>query len=61
MMILQKIEPKFIMICCNKKGTHTIQKFIDLVNFKDEEDYFKRVITNNVLELSYDSQGTHVI
>lgn len=40
MIILERIAPSFVKICCNKKGTHTIQKFIDLVNLENEEKYF---------------------
>jgi len=61
MIILKKIEADFIAICCNKRGTHTIQKFIDLVNLEQEEKFFQRVLRGHVLELSYDSQGTHVV
>lgn len=40
MFILERIANDFVKICCNKKGTHTIQKFIDLVNLENEEKYF---------------------
>lgn len=50
--ILEKIEANFIEISCNKKGTHTIQKFIDLVNLVKEEEYFQRVLKGQVARLS---------
>lgn len=40
MIILERIAQDFVPICCNKKGTHTIQKFIDLANLQQEEKYF---------------------
>jgi hypothetical protein len=40
MIILESIAKDFIIICCNKKGTHTIQKFIDLANLEAEEKFF---------------------
>ena len=59
--ILKSIQVKFIEICCNKKGTHTIQKMIDLVNLPEEEDFIRNALIGNVVRLSKDSQGTHVI
>lgn len=40
MQILERISTDFVAICCNKKGTHTIQKFIDLVNLEQEVKFF---------------------
>lgn len=40
MFILERIAKDFVSICCDKKGTHTVQKFIDLVNLEQEEKYF---------------------
>jgi hypothetical protein len=42
-----------VKICCNKKGTHTIQKFIDLVNLEIEERFFQKVLKGHVIELSF--------
>eukprot|EP00347_Sterkiella_histriomuscorum_P024135 403332189 len=61
MQILERISVDFVAICCNKKGTHTIQKFIDLVNLEAEEKFFQRVLAGHVALLSSDVQGTHVI
>lgn len=40
MQILERISEDFVKICCNKKGTHTVQKFIDLANLEVEEKFF---------------------
>ena len=53
--ILKSIKLKFIEICCNKKGTHTIQKMIDLVNLPEEEDFIRNALIGNVVRLSKDS------
>lgn len=50
--ILKKITPRFIEICCNKKGTHTIQTMFDLVNLPEEEDLIRNALVGNILTLS---------
>ena len=50
--ILKNISPKFIEICCNRKGTHTIQAMFDLINRQDEEEFIKNGIQGNVIVLS---------
>lgn len=59
--VLRSIQPHFIEICCNKKGTHSIQKMIDLVNLPEEEEFIRNALIGNVVFLSKDTQGTHVI
>lgn len=49
MQILERIVNDFVVICCNKKGTHTIQKFIDLVNLEQEEKYFQKTLAGHVV------------
>ena len=46
------ITPRFIEICCNKKGTHTIQTMFDLVNLPEEEDCIRNALSGNVITLS---------
>ncbi len=53
MEILERISPDFVKICCDKKGTHTIQKFIDLVNLEQEEKFFQKVLKGHVVLLSF--------
>lgn len=53
MQILERIAGDFVIICKNKKGTHTIQKFIDLVNLEAEEKFFQRVLNGHVVDLSF--------
>ncbi len=43
--ILEKIRQDFNLICCSKKGTHSIQKFVDMANLEREEVYFHEVLT----------------
>lgn len=59
--ILEKIQENFIQVCKDKKGTHTIQKMVDLVNLPEEEKFFERTLTGHVGKLAIDQQGTHII
>lgn len=46
------IKAKFIEICCNKKGTHTIQTMFDLVNLPEEEDFIRAALMGNIVTLA---------
>ena len=59
--ILQNMRERIIEVCCNKKGTHTIQTMVDLVNLPEEEDFIRKALRGNIVRLSLDSQGTHVV
>jgi len=43
------------------KGTHTIQKMVDLANLDEEEKFFEIVLTGHVGVLAIDQQGTHIV
>jgi hypothetical protein len=34
---------------------------IDLINLQEEEEFIRDILTNHVVHLSLDSQGTHVV
>lgn len=59
--ILKKVEENFIQVCKDKKGTHTIQKMVDLANLQEEEEFFEKALTGHVGKLAIDQQGTHII
>eukprot|EP00825_Cyclidium_porcatum_P036285 TRINITY_DN3820_c0_g1_i7.p1 TRINITY_DN3820_c0_g1~~TRINITY_DN3820_c0_g1_i7.p1 ORF type:complete len:670 (+),score=108.03 TRINITY_DN3820_c0_g1_i7:120-2129(+) len=61
LLILKIIAPKLVEIACDKKGTHALQALVSLINCKQEEDLIKNTIQNNVLQLTLDNQGTHLI
>jgi hypothetical protein len=52
MQILERISDDFVTICCDKRGTHTAQTFIDLVNLEQEIKFFIRVLHGHVADLS---------
>lgn len=49
------------MFARTNKGTHTIQKMVDLANLDEEEKYFETVLAGHVGMLAIDQQGTHII
>lgn len=59
--ILRKVEENFIQVCKDKKGTHTIQKMVDLANLPEEEKFFEKALTGHVGKLAIDQQGTHIV
>lgn len=52
--ILRLIEPDFIDICKDKRGTHTIQKIMDTLIVPEEERILKSCLLNKIFELSID-------
>ena len=59
--ILQSIKEDFIQICTDKKGTHTVQRLIDMVDTQEEEKALLDCVQGQVVKLCMDAQGTHVM
>lgn len=59
--ILQSIKDDFIQICTDKKGTHTVQRLIDMVDTQEEEKALLECVQGQVVKLCMDAQGTHVM
>jgi DNA-binding transcriptional regulator/RsmH inhibitor MraZ len=59
--ILKSINTNFIEICTDKKGTHTVQRLIDMVSTSEEEKALGECIQGQVVKLAMDAQGTHVM
>ena len=56
-----KLKETSLMFAKINKGTHTIQKMVDLANLDEEEKFFETVLTGQVGMLAIDQQGTHII
>ncbi len=52
---------EFTDISCNASGTHALQSMIEIINMPGEEELVKEAVKDNILRLSYDINGTHVI
>jgi hypothetical protein len=52
---------EFADISCNNSGTHALQSLIEIINMPGEEELLKQAVSKNILKLSYDVNGTHVI
>jgi len=59
--ILELIRKDFTKICCDQRGTHTIQTIFDTLSLPDEEKYIESVLRGKISFLSMDQQGTHVV
>lgn len=59
--ILENIKPMFMEACKSKKGTHTVQKLIELMSVEKEEKYMFGLLEGNICDLSQDDQGIHVV
>lgn len=45
----------------DRKGTHSMQCLIEMVNMPDEEAELRQSITAHILPLAFDPNGTHVL
>jgi len=59
--LLKKISPHMIKIACDKRGTHSMQSLIQLINMDEEEVTLEEAIKDHVIELSFNQNGTHVL
>lgn len=48
-------------ISCDRKGTHSMQCLIEMINMPEEEDELKAGIEDKVIPLAFDANGTHVL
>jgi hypothetical protein len=48
-------------ISCDRKGTHSMQCLIEMINMPEEEDELKSGIREHVIDLAFDPNGTHVL
>jgi hypothetical protein len=59
--ILQVLSPNILKISCDRKGTHSMQCLIEMINMPDEEEALKNGIKTHVIDLAFDANGTHVL
>lgn len=50
-----------MLISCDRKGTHSMQCLIEMINMVEEENELKEAIRNHVIPLAFDPNGTHVL
>lgn len=50
-----------MFISCDRKGTHSMQCLIEMINMTEEEVALKEAIQSHVIPLSFDLNGTHVL
>jgi len=59
--LLQEIAPSMVRVACDRKGTHSLQAIVSLVNRDVEEKLIRDALQGHIVELAFDSQGTHLI
>lgn len=59
--LLKKISPHIINISCDKRGTHSMQSMIQLINMEEEEQTLEDALSQHVISLCFDPNGTHVL
>jgi hypothetical protein len=48
-------------VACDRKGTHSLQGIVSLINRDCEDKLIQDTLQDNIIDLSLDSQGTHLI
>jgi len=59
--LLQKISPFMVKIDCHKKGTHTLQVIVTLMNKGVEYHLIREAFKDCIVNLAIDPYATHVI
>lgn len=59
--MLNVLKPHILEISCDKKGTHSMQCLIEMINMPDEEEELKQGIKDQIVDLAFDANGTHVL
>jgi len=59
--MLNVLKPHILEISCDKKGTHSMQCLIEMINMPDEEEELKQGIKDQIIDLAFDANGTHVL
>jgi hypothetical protein len=59
--LLQKISPSLITIARDKKGTHSLQAIVALIDTEEEFGLIKKTLEGSVFELSMDPRANYVI
>ena len=59
--ILKALKPNIVKISCDKKGTHSMQCLIEMINMGSESEELQEGIQGHVIELAFDPHGTHVL
>jgi hypothetical protein len=58
---LARLKSNFVNVACNKIGTYPLQSIIEQLNESREKEILLDMVKDSILELSYDTQGTHVV
>lgn len=59
--LLKKISPYIINISCDKRGTHSMQSMIQLINMQEEEQALEVALSEHIICLCFNPNGTHVL
>jgi len=59
--MLNVLKPHILEISCDKKGTHSMQCLIEMINMPEEEEELKQGIKDQIVDLAFDANGTHVL
>lgn len=59
--VLVLIKKNFNAISCDSRGTHTVQTILENVELALYEEFIRDTLAGQVVRLSKDQQGTHVI
>ena len=59
--VLIALRPHILEISCDKKGTHSMQCLIEMINMPEEEAELREGVKVHIVDLAFDPNGTHVL
>lgn len=59
--ILKQLRPNLLQIASDKKGTHSMQCMIDMINMPEEEDEIQQGVSQFITQMAFDQNANHVL
>jgi Pumilio-family RNA binding repeat len=59
--ILQYFAKDFVLVSCDDVGTHSMQRFVEIINREEEIEIIFKAIQGDIVNLAFHEQGNYVL
>ena len=59
--ILQYFAKDFVQVSCDDVGTHSMQRFVEIINREEEIEIIFKAIQGDIVNLAFHEQGNYVL
>lgn len=61
MKILKYFSKDFVRVSCDDVGTHSMQRFVEMINRPEEKEVIFNSIKDDIVNLAHHPQGNYVL